>query len=278
MASRVRRMPPIKVDDYRWQTPPNDPTLRVRRACATEAMFGIQASAQHGENDFYIAATVHLHAPFPGSETFSLRDLERKTQSSLVDLRFSQPQIAVTLSWDKQGNCSLQYRAPKDMDEVRRWAAGIVTADANLCSPMELRDQVEDKKQNNSTSNSNAVMLYISAPVSALDTVLNNSEEVHYLFRFSHCLFDGVAARQMVTMLFQNLVAEIFDSSISGHEDIDWKQNTSNMTPAFVELMDPQQDLSGSRLDRTVHDHMALMKKKVSRTVIIRSFYGFNAM
>lgn len=264
MASRVRRMPPIKVDDYRWQSPSDDPTLRVRRACATEAMFGIQASAQHGENDFFIATTVRFHASFSGSKIFTLRDLERKTQSSLVRLRFSQPQVAVTLSWNKQGNCSLQYRAPKDMDEVHRWAAGIVTAEENLCSPMELRDQVEEKKkQQNSMSNSNAVMLYISAPISALDTALENSE-VHYLFRFSHCLFDGIAARQIVTMLFQNLVAEISDSSVSRHEDINWKQSTSNVTPAFVELMDPQQDLSGPRFDRTVHDHMALMKKKVN--------------
>lgn len=264
MASRVRRMPPIKVDEYRWQSPPNDPTLRVRRTCATEAMFGIQASNQLGENDFFIAATVHFHAPFSGSEIFTLRDLERKTQSSLVQLRVSQPQVAVTLSWDKQGKCLLQYRAPKDMDEVHHWAASIVTAEANLCSPMELRDQVEEKKkQRASMSNSNAIMVYISAPVSALNTALENSE-IHYLFRFSHCLFDGIAARQVATMLFQNLVAEISVSSVSKHEDIDWKQSTSNVTPAFVELMDSQQDLSGPRFDRTVHDHMALMKKKVN--------------
>jgi hypothetical protein len=263
MATRVRRMPPIKVDEYRWKSSPNGPTLRVRRACATEAMFGIQASSQHGENDFFIAATVHFHTSFSDSK-FTLRDLERKTQSSLVQLRFSQPQVAVTLSWDKQGKCLLQYRTPKDIDEVHHWAADIVTVEANTCSPMELRDQVEEKKkQHTSIFNSNAVTVYISAPVSALDTALENSE-IHYLFRFSHCLFDGIAARQIVTMLFQNLVADISDSSVIKHEDIDWKQSMSNVTPAFVELMDPQQDLSGPKFDRAVHDHMVLMKKKVN--------------
>ncbi|KAH8125889.1 15-O-acetyltransferase Tri3-domain-containing protein [Trichoderma asperelloides] len=262
MASRVRRMPPIKVDEYRWRSPPNDPRLRVRRACATEAMFGIEASNQNGENDFFIAATVHFYASSAGSKILTLRDLERMTQSSLVQLRVSQPQVAVSLSWDKQGKCMLQYRTPKVVDEVHHWAASIVTAEAKLQSPIDMRDQVEEKKnQESSMSNNNAITVYISSPVTALDAALENSE-VHYLFRFNHCLFDGIAARQIVAMLFQSLVAEMSDSSLNKYEDIDWKQSASNLPPAFVELMDSEQDLCGPRFDRTVHDHMALMKKK----------------
>lgn len=257
-------MPPIKVDEYRWRSPPNDPRLRVRRACATEAMFGIEASNQNGENDFFIAATVHFYASSAGSKILTLRDLERMTQSSLVQLRVSQPQVAVSLSWDKQGKCMLQYRTPKVVDEVHHWAASIVTAEAKLQSPIDMRDQVEEKKnQESSMSNNNAITVYISSPVTALDAALENSE-VHYLFRFNHCLFDGIAARQIVAMLFQSLVAEMSDSSLNKYEDIDWKQSASNLPPAFVELMDSEQDLCGPRFDRTVHDHMALMKKKVN--------------
>lgn len=264
MASRVRRMPPIKVDEYRWRSPPNDTRLRVRRACATEAMFGIEASNHNGENDFFIATTVRFHASSAGSKILTLRDLERMTQSSLVQLRVSQPQVAVTLSWDKQGKCMLQYRTPKVVDEVHQWAASIVTAEANLHSPIDMRDQVEEKKnQESSISNNNAITVYISSPVTALDAGLENSE-VHYLFRFNHCLFDGIAARQIVAMLFQSLVAEMSDSSFNKYEDVDWKQSTNNLPPAFVELMDSEQDLCGPRFDRTVHDHMALMKKKVN--------------
>lgn len=264
MVSRVRGMPPIKVDDYHWRPAPNDPSLRVRRACATEAMFGIEASNRRGENDFFIGTTIRLHSPSASSRVFTLRDLEHMTQSSLVQLRASQPQVAVTLSWDRQGKCMLQYRAPKNDDEARCWAADVTTVEAGPRRLTDMRDRVEEeKKQISSTAaGGSAITVYLSAPVSGLDAALEDSE-LNYLFRFNHCLFDGIAARQIVTMFFQNLISEICGISPNANGDIDWKQSASNLAPAFVELMDPEQDLSGSRFDRTVHDHMALMKKKV---------------
>ncbi|KAK5987036.1 Trichothecene 15-O-acetyltransferase TRI3 [Cladobotryum mycophilum] len=263
MASRVRSMPPIKVDEYRWRSSPKDAALRVRRACAAEAMFGIEASNRRGENDLFIAATVRLHTLPASPKTLTLGDLEHMTQSSLVQLRASQPQVAVSLSWDKQGKCMLQYRAPADMDEARRWAAGVVSAEASSRTLMDMRDRVEDEKKQFSGAKpkSHAVMVYISASVSGLDAALGDSE-VHYLFRFNHCLFDGIASRQIVAMLFQNLASQICSVPTDTNEDIDWKQSISNLPPAFVALMDSEQDLSGSTFDRTVHDHMALMKKK----------------
>ncbi|RFU73555.1 15-o-acetyltransferase [Trichoderma arundinaceum] len=264
MVSRVRGMPPIKLDEYRWRSTPNDPTLRVRRACATEAMFGIEASNRRGENDFFIAVTIHFQASSVASRVLTLRDLERMTQSSLVQLRASQPQVAVNLSWDRQGKCMLQYRAPVDLNEACQWAASIVTAEASPCRLMDMRDHVEEKKRASGiTARNDAITIYISAPVSGLHSTLENSK-LHYLFRFNHCLFDGIAAREIVRMFFQNLVSDIYSDTLTTNRDIHWEQTISNLPPAFVELMDSEQDLSGSKFDRTVHDHMTLMKKKVA--------------
>ena len=248
-------IPPINLEEYKWKQSATDPALWQRRACGAEAVVGLQEANSKGEYDLFYAATVELQ-----SGKYTLGDVKVASQAAWRLLRYEQPQIAGTAGFDGQSKCLLQYRVPKDEQEVKSWIERTILVEASDRSPMQIRDTQEKERQLKDLGASESATIYLSATATDQSTTLGQTE-LRFLFRVNHLFFDGIGFRVMIAAFFRGLAVQLSKASTDPGADIDWSKTVAKLTPACVELLVPEQKIAGPEFDASMGDLLGSVMK-----------------
>ncbi|KAI4128141.1 MAG: hypothetical protein LQ338_002878 [Usnochroma carphineum] len=238
-AFQLPPLPPIDLNEYKWKPSDSDPSLWQRRACGAEAIVGIQENMAKGEYDLFYAVTAELL-----DKKRSLHDVELAARAAWRLLRYEEPQIACMPASDGQVKALLQYRAPRDEEEVKAWTERTILVEASDRSPMEIRDTHEEQRKQKNLGASESATVYLAATVKDESTPLEGTE-LRFLFRVNHLFFDGIGFRCMIASFFRGLAAQLSNQSSTSDATLDWSKSAENLPPAYINLLVSEQHTSG---------------------------------
>lgn len=262
-ASQLPPFPPIDLNSYKWNQAEGDPSLWQRRACGVEALVGIEKNMAKGEYDLFYALTAELH-----DKKHTLGHVKTAARAAWRLLRYQQPQIACTAASDHQIKALLQYRVPKDDDEVMAWTERTVLVEASDRTPMEIRNANEEERKQKNLGASESATIYLAASVKDETTPLD-ATELRVLFRVNHVFFDGIGFRCMIACFFRGLAQQLSNNVAESNASLDWSTSAANLTPSYVNLLVPEQHISGPEYDSSLQQQAGeLMRGVVSRTLL----------
>ncbi|KAL9004730.1 MAG: hypothetical protein Q9188_002457 [Gyalolechia gomerana] len=249
-AAQLPPIAPLDLDSYKWKQSNTDPFIWQRRACGAEAVVGIQENMAKGEYDLFYATTAELHA-----NKHSLRDVKLAARTAWRLLRYQEPQIAGTAASDGQLKALLQYHVPQSEEEVNKWLERTILVEASDRTPMAIRDAEEMERKKNNLGASESATIYLAASVPDEATPLGDTE-LRFLFRINHLFFDGIGFRCMIASFFRGLAAELAKGSFSAADALDWKRSADNLRPAYINLLLPEQHISGPEFDKSLQEQL----------------------
>ncbi|KAL8931766.1 MAG: hypothetical protein Q9216_007079 [Gyalolechia sp. 2 TL-2023] len=248
--AQIPPIAPIDPDSYKWKQLDTDPLVWQRRACGAEAIVGIQENMAKGEYDLFYATTVELH-----TKQHSLQDLKLAARAAWRLLRYQEPQIAGTAASDGQLKALLQYRVPETEEEVNNWLERTILVEASDRSPMAIRDSQEEERKRENLGASESATIYLAASVPDETTPLADTE-LRFLFRINHLFFDGIGFRCMIASFFRGLAAELAKGSSTAGDALDWKKSADHLRPAYINLLVPEQQVSGPEYDKSLQEQL----------------------
>ncbi|KAL8932764.1 MAG: hypothetical protein Q9211_006135 [Gyalolechia sp. 1 TL-2023] len=249
-AAQLPPIPPLDPDSYKWKQLETDPLIWQRRACGAEAGVAIEEKLAQGDYDLFYATTAELHV-----KDRSLRDVELAARAAWRLLRYQEPQIAGTAASDGQLMALLQYRVPESEEEVDNWLKRTILVEASDRSPTAIRDAREEKRKKNNLGASKSATIYLAASVPDEAAPVGDTE-LRFLFHVSHLFFDGMGLRCIIASFFRGLAAELAKGSSSAADALDWKKSADNLLPAYINLMVPEQHVSGPEFDQSLQEHL----------------------
>ncbi|KAL8958197.1 MAG: hypothetical protein Q9193_004702 [Seirophora villosa] len=249
-ASQLPPIPPIDLDSYQWKQSDNDPSVWQRRACGSEAIVGIEKNMAKGEYDLFYATTAELH-----DNKLTLDHVKTAARKAWRLLRYREPQIACAPASDDQFKALLQYRVPKDDDELTAWVERTILVEASERTPMEIRNAHEEERKQKKLGASESATIYLAASVQDETTPLD-ATELRILFRVNHLFFDGIGFRCMIASFFRGLVEQLSNTSSESNGTLDWTKGAENLPPAYVTLMVPEQHISGPEFDSSLKQQL----------------------
>ncbi|KAI4147521.1 MAG: hypothetical protein LQ341_001775 [Variospora aurantia] len=271
-ASQLPPFPPIDLNSYKWNQAEGDPSLWQRRACGVEALVGIEKNMAKGEYDLFYALTAELH-----DKKHTLGHVKTAARAAWRLLRYQQPQIACTAASDHQIKALLQYRVPKDDDEVMAWTERTVLVEASDRTPMEIRNANEEERKQKNLGASESATIYLAASVKDETTPLD-ATELRVLFRVNHVFFDGIGFRCMIACFFRGLAQQLSNNVAESNASLDWSTSAANLTPSYVNLLVPEQHISGPEYDSSLQQQAGeLMRGVANWGLEPKSYFGDGA-
>ena len=253
MTAPFRPRTSIDPNYYTWgQYCPGDPSIWGRRACGAEAIPGLRVRPGVGAYDmayaFVTGLIVKAHSP---------QGIQRAARAAWRLLRYEEPQIAGTAAWDGQFKAILQYKVPKDEEEVELWLDRTLRVETSDGTPV-------DGKQKNPFAPESAT-LCIVVPVQDQSTPVAGAL-LQFFFSIHLLFFDDVGFRCMIASFFQGLVAQLSNTDTVSHSMLDWSKSVDNLRDPYVKLLAPEQHLSGAEFEASRQDHStAIIKGAVSQ-------------
>ncbi|KAI4288401.1 MAG: hypothetical protein L6R35_002334, partial [Caloplaca aegaea] len=271
-ASQLPPIPPIDLDSYKWNQAEGDPSLWQRRACGAEALVGIEKNMARGEYDLFYAATAELH-----DKKHTLGHVKTAARAAWRLLRYQQPQIACTAASDDQIKALLQYRVPKNDDEVKAWAESTVLVEASDRTPMEIRNANEEERKQKNLGASESATIYLAASVKDETTPLD-ATELRLLFRVNHVFFDGIGFRCMIACFFRGLAQQLSNNVAESNASLDWSTSAANLPPSYVNLLVPEQHISGPEYDSSLQQQAGELMRGIGNWGLEpKSYFGDGA-
>lgn len=258
-AFQLPPIPPINLDEYQWKPSDNDPSLWQRRACGAEAIVGIQENMAKGEYDLFYATTVQLH-----TKESTLQGVKLAARAAWRLLRYQEPQIACIPASDGQVKALLQYRTPKDEEEVKAWTERTILVEASERTPMEIRDTHEEERKQKGLGASESATVYLAASVTDETTHLEDTA-LRFLFRVNHLFFDGIGFRCMIASFFRGLATQLSHQSATSDDALDWSKNAENLPPAYINLLVPEQHTSGPEFESSFQQQVGSLMRGLVR-------------
>ncbi|KAL8835235.1 MAG: hypothetical protein Q9170_003397 [Blastenia crenularia] len=265
-AAQLPPIAPIEPGEYKWKQLDSDPSIWQRRSCGAETIVGIQENMAKGEYDLFYAATAELRA---GKHT--LYDVKLAARAAWRLLRHQEPQIAGTPASDGQVRALLQYRIPQSEEEVNGWLDRTVLVEASERTPMVIRNAHEEERKRKNLGASESAAIYVAASVQDEKTALGQTE-LRFLFRVNHLFFDGIGFRCMIACFFRGLAAELARSS-SSNKALDWKQSADNLPPAYINLLIPEQHISGPEFDKSLGEQAGSLMRGMKNWGMVPKSY-----
>ncbi|KAH8802505.1 15-O-acetyltransferase Tri3-domain-containing protein [Xylogone sp. PMI_703] len=251
--------PPLNPDNYRWHED-YETASWVRRACGIENLDGMEVPNKKGHNDFYIAVTSKFHDP-----QLTVLHISRAFKEVWFRTRFHHPQIACVPLW-RDGQLFLSYRPPQDDDEAIDWVNRTVKVELGWRSSEEVYLEAGERRRESGASQkaSPAATVLILAPVKTINDRVSITK-VTFIFQFNHIFFDGSAAYTLIGQVLDDLAVEL--GAPKKPESFRWEKSVDNLTPAFVEILSGDQELSGGAYERA-------LKRALNDTMTSQSSWG----
>ncbi|KAI9733072.1 MAG: trichothecene 15-O-acetyltransferase [Cirrosporium novae-zelandiae] len=247
------QIPPLNLDNYEWRPSPSDPLLYQRRSCGSEATVGLKEPNERGEYDLYFGCPVQFHQ---GVST--LGDLERHVKTTWKKFRFSHPEVTYTPGYDDQVTCLVQYRIPKNPEEVERWAEETVVVHTTDKNYTDLRQELEEKRKAAEVSEaSKGFTIHIAAPVAKSDSL--DGKDVLFIFHLNHITTDGMGIRVLVGQFFRDLALQLSGGGDFSIEGLQWADTVKNLPPAYLAVRKPDIDLNGPKYEQILYASVGVM-------------------
>jgi hypothetical protein len=251
---------PLDPSAYKWNKTTEGGT-RERRACGIENLDGLEVPNKKGHNDFHIAVTSHFH-----DQNVNLDRLTQAVKQVWRRIRFYHPQIACAPAW-KGGHLFLMYQHPGNDDEVMRWVDRTVYVELNGKGVLEVQQGLEKKRRaaGDLLESSNPASIHIiPPPLTSKDETSN--VDVTFLFHLNHIFLDGSGAYTLIGLVLQDLALEL---SIPNRKPtaFNWETSVEYLPPAFIEILTPDQNLSGPSFDKA-------LQTAISDTVASQTSWG----
>ncbi|KAI4230224.1 MAG: hypothetical protein L6R36_000189 [Xanthoria steineri] len=212
-------LPLADPDDYTWRQAGDNSPLWQRRLC------GAEVPIAELSNGIYVSSSAFTSALIDGK--YSLQDVKRAARAAWRLLRYEEPHIAGNAVRDTHGRVLLQYRIPKDEEEVESWLDRTILVEASDKLPTALRDAYKEDRTRNSLGALEAASIYFVAAVPNMLTPLNGTR-LRILFDGYSLFYDGIGFRYAVS-----------------HNKLDWNKSTDNLREACVKLLAPEQYVFG---------------------------------
>jgi 15-O-acetyltransferase Tri3 len=222
--------------DYRWKLSRESPTLWQRRPLANEAMW---LARPKDSRDLFVYASLSFKPSILSST------LSSASECAWKQVRFDVPELEITTrAGAENGSVHIEYQAPINEADVDDWVKRTSTFEfAGQRQGFEgLREKTIEKKRKHNGENS---FLLSQAVVES-----DNIEQVHTLqlvIYVDHLITDGIGARILLGRYLSHLA-----SSISNPFQFkpNWSENHDRLSPPWICLMNPQQNLSGIQYEK----------------------------
>lgn len=229
-------LPLADPDDYTWRQAGDNSPLWQRRLC------GAEVPIAELSNGIYVSSSAFTSALIDGK--YSLQDVKRAARAAWRLLRYEEPHIAGNAVRDTHGRVLLQYRIPKDEEEVESWLDRTILVEASDKLPTALRDAYKEDRTRNSLGALEAASIYFVAAVPNMLTPLNGTR-LRILFDGYSLFYDGIGFRCMIASFLRVLATQLSTSDAVSHNKLDWNKSTDNLREACVKLLAPEQYVFG---------------------------------
>ena len=241
---------PLDVSSYKWHQT-SQPGTWERRACGIENLDGLEVPNKKGHNDFHITVTSHFH-----DQSLTLDKLTGAIKHVWRRIRFYHPQIACAPLW-RGGQLFLTYRGPENDDEVIRWVDQTVNIELSGKGALELQRGLEEKRRaaGSSIQSSDPASIYI-IPSTSMAAGKTSSTDVTFLFHLNHIFLDGSGAYTLIGLVLQDLASELC-SPAGRPTPFKWENSVQYLPPPFIEVISPNQHLSGPSFESALQTALA---------------------
>lgn len=259
----VPSLSPLEVKDYTWRQAP-EPGLWERRACGIENLDGLEIPNKKGHNDFYVSVTTQFH-----QKELTLSQIIRSFKKIWCQTRFQYPQVACAPVW-RDGQLYLTHRAPADKEEAMKWVDRTVSVELSQRSAADVELDIEQKRRDsgNAAQPAGAITIHVLAHLPTINDYVANAKVV-FLFHMNHIFFDGTGAYTLIGIVLEDLAADLSVTSeeMEVPEYLPLVKSIENLTPAFIEILNPEQSLSGPMYD-------AALAKALTETIASQASWG----
>lgn len=224
-------LPLADPDDYTWRQAGDNSPLWQRRLCGAEVPI-----AELCNGISLISARV--------DGIYCLQDVKRAARAAWRLLRYDEPHIAGNAVREAHGRVLLQYRIPKDEEEVESWLDRTILVEASSETTMAVRNVYREDWKKTSLGALEAASIYFVAAVQDMLTPLNGTR-LRILFDVYSLFYDGIGFRCMIASFFRGLAAQLSTSDAVSHNKLDWNKSTDNLREACVKLLAPEQYVFG---------------------------------
>ncbi|KAH0543429.1 hypothetical protein FGG08_002287 [Glutinoglossum americanum] len=240
----IPSFPPIDTSRYQWQQSKTDPQQWQREVCGSEGPVGVDEIQARGEYNLFVGGSASLTMP----TGITLNDIEASAKKVLRRFRHQRPEVALNLTRDEKDTCIIQYKPPKDEDEVHAWLQRCVQVEVGSHTNEDLRHALAGKQA------LDAVTLYVVGHAASISDPLENGFD--FLFLLNHLYFDGISVKILAGRFFEQLAEELSCAKADKLETIDWASGVGNLPVPYVNLLAADQKISGPEFDKALKSHV----------------------
>ncbi|KAJ7762907.1 hypothetical protein B0H16DRAFT_1805628 [Mycena metata] len=221
---------------YDWSSSPDDPSYYTRRQWGFEILNDVLTRQKH-QTPMFLGADIAAERPFV---TTSLLEHAR---NAWVSLRFTLPTLAAHTEQDTEGNALLTYRTALSAADAQAWAGRTL----QFHEEHKTLDGLHKKLRGTHIPDANGDQTF-------LHLIVRSDTSFAVLLYTSHVTFDGASAKIVITRFLKKL-ALLLDGG-SPDLNLKWGDEYSNLTPAVVRVLGPNEVVEGDQYGETLNSVM----------------------
>lgn len=215
---------------YAWRKSDADPAIVVREAAGGERYEDFLNRYVHGAQNLFLGVQLALATPVEHDAFL------RAARSAWIALRHAVPSIALTTKQDADDNTLMTYHVANTLAEATAWAEHTVQSVSDHANLDALR--VELGKRTIPDAHGHQTFLYI---------IPQSSTEFGVLLHTHHTPMDGAGTKIVLTRFLAILAKYIGDQELATKDisSLSWGQEADNLLPAYSEVVNADQPLTG---------------------------------
>ena len=239
----MQTLPPVDITKYGWKQSPQNEHVWQRKALTRENHWYHKPVRLRG---IFIGGSVSL------ATKTNLDIFRRAAEAAWLRVRFEHPEIAMTSEAGTDGQVWMSCPIAKCDEDAQCWVEETLSVESMEKGYSFHDTRMEVWKSDESSSNLLRLHVPSADPVSSILSF-------DFTFCLDHHFVDGVGGRMLVGSFFKFLASTLYQGPSSLKSSLAWQKSLENLAPPWIEMLNGDQEVSGSAFDEAVRRDSELL-------------------